>query len=150
MVCIVTPQNSNYIRRRGSTLKRLMLVIDARHGLKRTDFKCLYDLMTGTFDTIDDINYDPSAEFDVKFDQSKKIANSALWKLQIVLTKCDLVERMDLARRVTAVREQIRSHFFDEDIPVMMVSAAKGLGIVELQRELAALVVTEGVDKTVQ
>ena len=33
---------------------------------------------------------------------------SPKWKLQIVLTKCDLVERNDLARRMAAVHGQLR------------------------------------------
>ena len=33
---------------------------------------------------------------------------SPKWKLQVVLTKCDLVERNDLARRMAAVHGQLR------------------------------------------
>ncbi|CAE7516331.1 engB, partial [Symbiodinium microadriaticum] len=139
--------NSSYIRLRGKNLKRVLLVVDARHGLKRTDFRCLHDLMSNTFRDAGDITTDPSADFDVKFDHSKKSANDATWKLQIILTKCDLVERLDLARRIAAVRDQVRANFFEDDLPVMMVSAAKGLGIVELQKELSSLVILDRVEK---
>ena len=36
---------------------------------------------------------------------------SPKWKLQVVLTKCDLVERNDLARRMAAVHAQLRCTF---------------------------------------
>jgi len=74
--------------------------------------------------------------------------------VQLVLTKCDLVSQKDLARRVVHVREQLSSNLRREpsSLPVMLVSAKAGLGfnnfrgerakggILELQREVAALV----------
>ena len=34
------------------------------------------------------------------------------WKLQVVLTKCDLVERFELARRIQVIKQKVsRSHF---------------------------------------
>ena len=73
--------------------------------------------------------------------------------IQIVLTKCDLVPQLDLARRVVQVREELSDLLIREpsSLPVMLVSAKAGLGfnnirgnkslggILELQRELAAL-----------
>jgi hypothetical protein len=82
------------------------------------------------------------------------------WKLQIVLTKCDLVERGHLVRRVTALRSQLQETLREvlssppvdalppvraleplarSRLPVLMVSAKEGGGLVPLQKELAAL-----------
>ena len=65
--------------------------------------------------------------------------------MQIVLTKCDLVERAVLARRMTSIRDQLDSIFIGQDLPIMAVAPLEGLGISELQKELAALVPTDGV-----
>jgi GTP-binding protein len=75
--------------------------------------------------------------------------------IQIVLTKCDLVKQIDLARRVVVVRQQLSDALAREtsSLPVMLVSARAGLGfnnlrgpeqqpmggILELQKELASL-----------
>jgi GTP-binding protein EngB required for normal cell division len=139
-------QNSQYLRLRGKNLKRVLLVVDARHGLKRTDFACLNSLMSGMAEEVDETAADdPTVEFDVTFDKSRKSASTATWKLQVVLTKCDLVERAMLARRIAAVREQVRANFYDSELPVMMVSSIARLGVVELQKELSALVPSESV-----
>lgn len=75
-----------------------------------------------------------------------EIINNLTWKLQIVLTKCDLVERSMLARRIEKIRSEIVQHFpylgrtGSTFLPVMMVSGLNGNGVLELQKELAALV----------
>lgn len=96
--------------------------------------------MSGSQDAVDETSNDPSADFDVTFDKSRKSVSTATWKLQVVLTKCDLVERAMLARRILVVRKQVQDNFYGSDLPVMMVSALSGLGIVELQKELSALI----------
>lgn len=74
------------------------------------------------------------------------------------MTKCDLVKRDDLARRVVMVREQLADVLRREtsSLPVLLVSARAGVGfnnmekghtrpkggVLELQKELAALVPT--------
>ena len=79
--------------------------------------------------------------------------------IQIVLTKCDLVTRDDLARRVVHVRQELSDTLRRETsaLPVLLVSARAGVGfnnvtkrgggfgrarggVLELQKELAALV----------
>lgn len=76
--------------------------------------------------------------------------------IQIVLTKCDLVKQVDLARRVVVVRQQLSDALAREpsSLPVMLVSARAGLGfnnirgveqqpmggVLELQKELSSLV----------
>ena len=74
--------------------------------------------------------------------------------IQVVLTKCDLCIQDDLARHVVQVREQLSDILRRKpsSLPFMLVSAKAGLGynnirdviakggLMELQRELAALV----------
>ena len=78
--------------------------------------------------------------------EEKQLLQNLTWKLQIVLTKCDLVERSVLARRVQEIREDVIKSFpylgkgGHTSLPVMMISGRYGNGIVELQKELAPLV----------
>jgi len=121
-------------------LKRILLLLDARHGFKKADFDFLADLQDGlAMGSADEGN--------------KKIRRD-LPPIQIVLTKCDLVKQADLARRVVVVRQQLSDFLTREpsSLPVMLVSARAGLGfnnirretpmggVLELQRELASLV----------
>lgn len=78
--------------------------------------------------------------------------------IQLILTKCDLVPRDDLARRVVLVRQQLSETLRREtsSLPVLLVSARAGVGfnnirkgqyrakggVLELQKELASLVST--------
>ena len=72
--------------------------------------------------------------------------------LQVVLTKCDLVSQPDLARRMVQTRQQLSVQLQREPsrLPEMLVSSLTkknassqvGAGILELQRELAALATT--------
>ena len=92
---------------------------------------------------------------DIKFfgDLSLKMKEEAsenkerFWKLQIILTKCDLVERAKLARRLAAMRDQLSdssstlpSILRDSFLNIMPVSCRNFGGILELQSELASLV----------
>mmetsp|Transcript_3305 Transcript_3305/g.6183 ORF Transcript_3305/g.6183 Transcript_3305/m.6183 type:complete len:471 (+) Transcript_3305:103-1515(+) len=130
----------NFILNRGSSLKRILMLIDARHGLKKSDFEFLQMLQDGLVNV---------ARKDST--QKKKLE---LPPIQMVLTKCDMVSQDDLARRVVQSREQLSDSLKREPsaLPVMLVSAKAGLGfnnirgncakggILELQKELAALV----------
>ncbi|KAL7539161.1 hypothetical protein ACHAXR_009723 [Thalassiosira sp. AJA248-18] len=127
-----------------SSLKRILLLLDARHGFKKADFDFLGELQDGLMMA--------KAE-DTTMDGKKK-AKRDLPPIQIVLTKCDLVKQADLARRVVIVRKQLSDFLIREpsSLPVMLVSARAGLGfnnirretplggVLELQRELASLV----------
>jgi hypothetical protein len=84
---------------------------------------------------------------------SKQSKTSTLPPIQLVLTKCDLVSQVDLARRAMQVKEQLADCLRREPsaLPVMLVSAKPGVGfnnvrgdqalggVLELQREIAAL-----------
>jgi Predicted GTPase len=132
---------NEFILNRGSSLKRILLLIDARHGFKRTDFEFLEMLQDGLVNVAKD-------------SAIKKKKKLELPPIQVVLTKCDLVSQEDLARRVVQSREQLSNTLKREPsaLPVMLVSARAGLGynnirgnhakggILELQKELAALV----------
>lgn len=120
----------HYILGRGKPLKRVLFLLDARHGFKRTDFDFLQSL------------------------QQALPRRTNLPPIQLVLTKCDLVSQKDLAKRVVLVKEQLSSILVRQpsSLPVMLVSAKAGLGfnnirdnrarggILELQRDLAGLV----------
>ncbi|CAM9674857.1 unnamed protein product [Ascophyllum nodosum] len=115
-----------YLRGRGTPLKRVMLLLDARHGFKKLDIEFL------------EILYDPKGP--------SPLGKYRPPKIQILLTKCDLVKRVDLARRVAFVRHQLDEVSRRQtNLPTMMLSALKGRGLVELQRELASLDPAPGV-----
>ena len=63
--------------------------------------------------------------------------------IQVVLTKCDLVDQADLARRVILARQQLSACLLREPsaLPIMLVSAQiQGqAGVLELQKEIAGL-----------
>jgi GTP-binding protein len=128
----------SFLKQRQGHLKRILLLIDARHGMKKADIDFLTLLE-------DELVYKDSAN-------NKK---KTLPPIQVVLTKCDLVHQADLARRVRLVREQLSDTLRREAgrLPVMLVSARAVVttsqdgkpcgGLLELQRELAALVPSE-------
>ena len=122
-----------YLLERGKALKRILLLIDARHGMKKADKDFLHNL-EALLQKVD--------------------IRKTLPPIQLVLTKCDLVSQVDLARRVVQVREQLSDCFRREPslLPIMMVSAKPGVGfnnvngeralggVLELQREVAAII----------
>ncbi|CAM9639813.1 unnamed protein product [Ectocarpus sp. 4 AP-2014] len=109
-----------YLRGRGAPLKRVMLLLDARHGFKKADIEFLGLL------------YDPKGP--------SPLGKYRPPKIQILLTKCDLVKRIDLARRVVFVRQQLEEVSRRQtNLSIMTLSALKGAGMVELQKELASL-----------
>jgi len=124
------------IDRPRSSLKRVLLLIDARHGMKQADINFLASLQSALMvrqkqyrDNVThggesnirgyakDINTDKRriepASIDSTLNEKKSsIARlppvpTELPPLQIVLTKCDLVSQSDLARRVVQVRKQL-------------------------------------------
>ncbi|KAJ1852809.1 hypothetical protein GGH12_003253 [Coemansia sp. RSA 1822] len=93
-----------YVRKR-KTLRRVMLLLDARHGIKAND-----------------------REFMELLDRSNT-------QFQIVLTKCDLVHRIDLAKRHKLVSMQTEKS--RNCIPrVLMVSARERSGLNELRKDI--------------
>lgn len=124
-----------YILGRGKALKRVLLLVDARHGMKKADVDFLVSLESTA-------------------PRSNGRRKELLPPIQIVLTKCDLVSQVDLARRVVQVRQQLSDTLRRQpsSLPVMLVSAKAGVGynavvrgvaqggVLELQRDLAALV----------
>ena len=89
---------NSYLVNRGNVLKRVLLLLDARHGIKIGDINFLNELMAYKKD---DSNIEGTEQGNIR--NSDKWS----WKLQIVLTKCDLVERFDLARTIQIVREKV-------------------------------------------
>jgi GTP-binding protein len=151
-------------------LKRLLLLVDARHGLKQSDVDFLMRLQTEKSpeqeqgDAVPGVGSGKSAKLRKQRGRRRPGGGGSLPPVQIVLTKCDLVPQADLARRVTLVRRQLAEISRRErgNLPVMLVAARSTLlppsprskggpgaaspprrrdGVLELQRELAALVV---------
>ncbi len=144
----------SFILHRGA-LKRILLLIDARHGLKKADFDFLELLQDGLKERIKaEVNSVNKGEGESKHHRQKQKKRMELPPIQICLTKCDLVSQADLARRVLQVRQDFSDALRRQpsSLPIMLVSAKAGLGfnnlrndracggILELQRELAALV----------
>jgi GTP-binding protein len=98
--------------------RRVLLLLDARHGLKQTDRIFLQNLE----------HY------------------GDLPPIQIVLTKCDLVEATELARRFTKVQQDVNDSLRRQpsNLPVLLTSASRHNGILTVQKELAGLVGRKG------
>lgn len=118
--------------------------INNSHGFKKADIDFLVLLQN-------DLLYHDK---NISGISEKKRLKRNLPPIQIILTKSDLVLQKDLARRVVQVRQKLSDVLTRESslLPVMLVSAKAGLGynnvrgekakggILELQREIAALV----------
>lgn len=120
-----------------SSLKRVLLLLDARHGMKQADSQFLEDLQMALVH-----RQKIFSKTSVEHHQQPRVPTE-LPPLQIVLTKCDLVSQVDLARRVIQVREQLSDCLLRQPkiLPEMLVSArieGQG-GVLELQKELASL-----------
>ncbi len=119
----------SYLLLRGSPLKRVLLLVDARHGLKASDTAFFKELSLQLSNLK---NTSPSSN-----------ANKMSWKLQVVITKCDLIERKDLARRLQVLKENmfelLPSTIIHSSLPVMAVSSKEKKGIIELTKELAGI-----------
>lgn len=96
----------------GQKIKRILLLLDARHELKLADKEFLLHTFEGSYSS------------NVKF--------------QIVLTKCDLVDSVDLARR-HALAEQYIANSKNGVKPVLMVSSKTGAGLQKLRNEIMTM-----------
>lgn len=107
--------------------RRLLLLLDARHGMKQTDRLFLQNLQQQLRAEINDKNN-----------------KTALPAIQIVLTKCDLVNAEDLTRRVVQAQNDLDDvlHRQPSRLPVLVTSATRQNGILAIQKELAGLVTT--------
>jgi GTP-binding protein len=124
------------LERPRKSLKRILMLVDARHGMKRADFDFLESLQMGLrrkqrYEQQSSPNPQPSPK------------QRELPPIQLVLTKCDLVSQADLARRIVQTRQQMSWSLQRQPsaLPEMLVSAQMmgHAGVLELQRELAAL-----------
>jgi len=109
---------ATYICHKQQRPQRVLLLLDARHGMKQTDRDFWEDLQ-----------------------RRNQHHNEQLPALQIVLTKCDLVEATDLARRVTQVQRDVDDLLRRQPsrLPVLLTSATRQNGILAVQKELAGL-----------
>jgi len=79
-----------YIQRRGPCLKRVCLLLDSRHGMKKADEDFLKNLLQSN-------------------EQTSRLSPS--WELEIIFTKGDLVAREDLARRIKVTEIKMKEAF---------------------------------------
>eukprot|EP00551_Chaetoceros_affinis_P005512 CAMPEP_0203669490 /NCGR_PEP_ID=MMETSP0090-20130426/5854_1 /ASSEMBLY_ACC=CAM_ASM_001088 /TAXON_ID=426623 /ORGANISM="Chaetoceros affinis, Strain CCMP159" /LENGTH=572 /DNA_ID=CAMNT_0050534193 /DNA_START=1 /DNA_END=1719 /DNA_ORIENTATION=- len=147
---------TSFLVNRDKSLRRILLLIDARHGFKKADFDFLETLQNLRMESTDTDSHDGVLGGDEggRNARQKRKKRITLPPIQIILTKGDLVTQNDLARRVVQVRQQLSDSLIREpsSLPVMVCSAKAGLGynnirgevarggILEIQRELAALV----------
>lgn len=150
----------HFLIERGDMLKRILLLIDARHGFKKADFDFLDTLQQSLVSSSRSGQSNECIKGDSSVDERSRDKDKVHGKrkilppIQVVLTKCDLVKQVDLARRVVQVRRQLSDSLIRESkgaLPIMLVSAKAGLGynnvrgsrarggILELQRELASI-----------
>ena len=135
-----------------SSLKRVLLLIDARHGMKQADVNIMVSLQNALMlrqkqhrnnRLVGDNNNNNSPTTSSSTTRLSPKVPTELPPLQIVLTKCDLVSQSDLARRVIQVRQQLSDCLIRQPkiLPEMLVSAQMEgqLGVLELQKELASL-----------
>eukprot|EP01032_Pedospumella_encystans_P023849 gene23849-26987_t len=154
---------------RNKVLKRVILLLDGRHGLKASDIMFLQDLQRHLIEKVaalggpdskelQDILPTPAVAPGSDVDASaasipppitlsgkatKLLSRYLGWKLQIVLTKCDLVDRPELCRRITDVSRTVSDKLpalYHSMLPVLALSAQEKKGVAEMQRDIAALV----------
>jgi GTP-binding protein len=115
-----------YLLQRGKALKKVILLVDARHGLKVTDKLFFQTLM----------------KFHNSNNNDNKKNDKIKWTLQVVFTKCDLVERMELVRRIQLTRETLDDILprFSNSLHTLAVSSKENKGIIEIQKELISLI----------
>jgi GTP-binding protein len=152
-----------------SPVKRLVLLLDARHGFKKADIEFL-QLLTETYKEYQskygtkavkkekakvekDIAKNSSSVTEqenhmdineveqgiIKVDIKESFPKHLSWKLQIILTKCDLVERIELCKIIQLVKKDLHEHissYLYHDIPVLAVSGYEKTGLIPLQKEL--------------
>jgi len=142
---------SDYLLNRGQPpLKRVLLLLDARQGLKRVDVEFIEMLQA-------EVERRGRALRREAEQRGTRVRLPQLPPIQMVLTKCDLVSQVDLAKRVAQVRQGLSDSLRREPspLPILLVSARAGVGynnvdiksnrsrggVLELQRELVSLVV---------
>ena len=96
-------------------LRRVLLLIDARHGFKKADYDFLKMLSNiyynnNSNNNSNEVNNEYTKEEETKEEEEKVIPfrkHSLSWKLQVVLTKCDLLERKALALKLQETMDNL-------------------------------------------
>jgi GTP-binding protein len=130
-----------YLLQRGPALKRVLMLLDARHGFKLADrvyFRELLELQK------EGVIKDTSRGNQGTGKGRKRVS----WKLQVVLTKCDLVDRVELARRIKVVNDDITEALpgFGNTLPVLAVASQSDPSITNLQYEMSFIVTPPKLD----
>jgi GTP-binding protein EngB required for normal cell division len=120
--------SKKYLTERGPNLKRVLLLIDSRHGLKIGDEKFFKDLFSKN-----SVTEEGRSQTLYPGDKGSLVK----WKLQIVLTKCDLVERFELVRRIQVLKDkliEILPNIGYTGLPILAISSTENRGVVELKK----------------
>ena len=88
-----------YLCTRGDILKTVMMCVDARHGMKLADKQFFKQLLEHRLESWQRGHVDHGSP------ESKRIFP---WKLNIILTKCDLIDRVELGKRMLFVKQEIQ------------------------------------------
>ena len=111
----------HYIANRGMHLKRILLLVDARYSLRKTD-----------------------QDFFIFLQECYNMVDGEMPAVQVVLTKCNLCKQFDLAKRVIQVTNQVDEILQTANhLPVMLVGHTENDekdGILNLQSELSSIV----------
>eukprot|EP01132_Coremiostelium_polycephalum_P005685 gene5685-7075_t len=94
----------SYLLNRGSSLKCVFVLLDARHGFKDSDRTLLKNL-----------------------DRSKV-------KTHIILTKADLVPQEELVKRHHLVSEEVKTNYYHSVLPIVTLSSKSYAGISDLSK----------------
>lgn len=151
---------ADYLLNRGQPpLKRVLLLLDARHGLKKVDVEFVEMLQSEVERRVRAVREEQKQQQQRRGGTSSqvRVRLPQMPPVQLVLTKCDLVSQTSLAKRVAQVRQRLSEALRREpgpSLPILLVSARAGVGynnvdsrtnrsrggVLELQRELASLV----------
>lgn len=121
LLCLDYLTSNGCNRNHHKPLKRVVFLLDGRHGIKIADIEFLQDLQLYLYNKLNYLQTNNTNNFneeiakklitntsnivnkdELKLDnkEMKRLSKMFGWKLQVVLTKCDLVDRNDLCRRI--------------------------------------------------
>jgi GTP-binding protein EngB required for normal cell division len=98
-------KHENHRKRNVHNLKRVLLLLDARQGLKITDILYFNRIFEGHLKiSTKDISKNDTIDQYQSMESEYQLPS---WKLQIVLTKCDLVDRATLCQRMAHIERNL-------------------------------------------
>lgn len=120
-----------FLQSKRQSLRRIFLLLDGRHGLKKADRDFLAALGHAV----------PTWEEYERMAPGTALPRAAVPRVQAVLTKCDLVDREQLARRMVLTREELDEALRPvqrgrRTLPVLATSARRDAGLLDIHKVL--------------